>query len=112
MATIIGLQGCPRCSDLKLRYPGATYIELPNISLGLGDTISKLTRMFSVRPCHACRIRQHKFNKWIPYTWRINKLDRDIAIMKRNICLLDMKEYPILIPTAVEKETLKLLLET
>jgi hypothetical protein len=36
-------------------------------SKGLGDTIAKVTKWAGVEPCDACKKRQNKLNKWIPY---------------------------------------------
>lgn len=109
MATIIGIKGCPRCDELKQMYPNASYIELPNISLGLGDTISKITSIFGINPCNGCRIRQYKLNKLVPYKWRIKKLDPRIARLKINICLLNKKSYPIYLPSENSDTILNLL---
>ena len=72
---IIGLEGCKACELIKKSFPDYTYIEIPRLSLGIGDTISKLTNFFGIKTCAKCRLRQYKFNKWIPYTWRIKNIN-------------------------------------
>lgn len=71
---IIGLKNCPRCKLVKAIKPYHEYIEIPDISLGFGDTIAKFTKLFGFSPCEQCRLRQYKINNLIPYKWRLKRV--------------------------------------
>ena len=94
---IIGYKGCPKCEILRLIYPDLEYIEIPDISLGFGDSFAKFTKLFGFSPCKKCRIRQYKFNKWLPYWWRLKHVDEKIIKAKELAYLNGVKEFPILI---------------
>tara|TARA_R100001463_G_scaffold55578_1_gene107221 strand:- start:2965 stop:3117 length:153 start_codon:yes stop_codon:yes gene_type:complete len=36
-------------------------------SVGLGDTIAKLTTKVGIKPCSSCKRRQEKLNRLFPY---------------------------------------------
>lgn len=92
---IIGLEDCPRCKILKNRFPHLPYIEIPSISLGFGDTFAKLTKLCGINPCSKCRIRQGKWNKWLPYFWRIKKVSFIALVAKDVICKLGATQFPV-----------------
>jgi len=92
---IIGLEGCPRCKVLRDRYPYTTYIEIPSMSLGFGDTFAKLTKLCGINPCSKCRIRQGKWNKWLPYPWRTRRVNIKVLVAKDIICKLGATQYPV-----------------
>jgi hypothetical protein len=100
---IIGLEGCPKCVILKQKYPDFEYIEIPRLSLGFGDTVAKLTCFFGIQTCKACRIRQYKFNKWIPYSWRSKQIDNKIINAKNFAYQMGIKEFPILVDEDLTK---------
>lgn len=92
---IIGLEGCPRCKILKERFPDMAYIQIPSTSLGFGDTFAKLTKVCGINPCSKCRIRQGKWNKWLPYPWRIKKISTMVLIAKDVVCKLGATQFPV-----------------
>jgi hypothetical protein len=100
---IIGLEGCPKCKEIKTLYPNATYIEIPRLSLGFGDTIAKITCFFGIRPCLKCRLRQNILNNIIPYTWRVKKINQTILDAKKFAYKQGAKEFPILVDDNVSK---------
>ena len=47
------------------------YCELRRkhgLSVGLGDTVAKVTKAIGLKPCKRCRKRQAKLNKLLPYS--------------------------------------------
>lgn len=93
---IIGLEACQKCKMTHKIYSNLTYIEIPKISLGFGDTISKITNFFGIKTCGQCRLRQYKFNKWIPYFWRKKKINPDILKAKNLAYKHKITDFPIL----------------
>lgn len=41
------------------------------MSVGLGDTIAKMTKAVGIQPCGGCKKRQEWLNKKVPYKTRI-----------------------------------------
>lgn len=91
---IIGLKTCPACKTARVAYPDYRYIEIPDIALGFGDTISKITKFFGIETCKQCRYRQYKINQWIPYKWRVSKVDRDIIKAKELAYKFGVVRFP------------------
>ena len=52
-----------------------TSQEVP--SMGLGDTIAKITKFFGIEPCEGCKSRQAQFNKLFPYLNPIRHLTQE-----------------------------------
>ena len=50
-------------SDGKLYRNGA--------SVGLGDTVAKMTKAVGIKPCGGCKKRQEWLNKKVPYKTRV-----------------------------------------
>jgi hypothetical protein len=92
---IVGKQGCSRCKKLRTLYPKEQYIEIPNVHIGLGDTICAITCFFGITPCKGCMIRRHWCNKWIPYKWNLKKIAPEIAELKQRIIISNIKQYPV-----------------
>ena len=42
-------------------------------SVGLGDTIAKITKTVGIKPCNACKKRQEKLNRLFPYKKQVKK---------------------------------------
>ncbi len=99
---IIGKQGCPRCSTLRTFYPKERYIEIPDVHIGLGDTICAITCFFGIKPCRGCMIRRHWCNKWFPYKRNIKKLTPEIIDLKQRIIISNVNQYPVIMDDKLE----------
>jgi len=90
---ILGSDDCERCQILSDYLPDVEVIKIPNKSLGLGDTIAKITYRFSIESCEQCKIRRSVLNKVFPYFWNASRLTRQV----RNIALsMGCEELPVL----------------
>jgi len=103
MVVIIGKEGCPRCKELRALYPSVPYIEIPDVHIGLGDTICAITCFFGITPCGACRIRQHWCNKLFPYWWNNRKITSNQKEIKQLLLRLKAKQYPVIVDTESDK---------
>jgi len=57
--------------DGTLRMDQGKYDALRRkhgLSVGLGDTVAKVTKAIGLKPCKGCRKRQAKLNKLLPYS--------------------------------------------
>ena len=100
---IVGKEGCPRCKTLRTFYPKVRYIEIPDIHIGLGDTICAITCFLGIQPCKSCMIRRHWCNKYFPYKWKIKKIDSKIIELKQKIIHSNIKQYPVLFDDNLEE---------
>ena len=57
----------PRCGCKQPRPEG-------EVSVGLGDTIAKVTTAMGIKPCGKCKKRQEALNKAFPYKKKDGKL--------------------------------------
>lgn len=92
---IVGKQGCPKCKTLRTSFPNLKYIEIPDIQIGMGDTICAITCLFGIHPCAKCRVRQHWCNKLFPYKWNLKEISPEIINLKQRLLMLRIKEYPV-----------------
>lgn len=91
---LVGSEGCEICAAYKAKHPNLEYIEMPDIQIGLGDTIAAITSFFGITPCRACQLRRHWCNKWFPYK---RKIDPKLVELKQILIKLGAKEYPVLL---------------
>lgn len=68
--TLISIAGCERCEKLKEMLPDIRVIQLQDRSIGLGDTIHRITDWFAIEQCSKCVRRHYLCNKIFPYFWR------------------------------------------
>lgn len=97
---IIGVDNCKRCQHLKDLLPSLKYTQLPDISLGLGDTIHRITLLFNIKKCSSCYTRHYWLNKLFPYFWRG---DRHIRKVRSLLVKLKITEYPAIISTDYQR---------
>lgn len=93
---LVGKQNCSRCENLKASFPFVKYIEIPDVQIGVGDTICDIACFFGIIPCESCRIRQLWLNRIFPYWWNARKISSDIKKLKHHLLRLKIKQYPIL----------------
>jgi len=95
---LICKEGCDLCRKVrKSVYPNMEYIEIPKISIGLGDTIAKITSFFGITPCAGCRLRQIWCNKWFPYPWNRRKVPPGILAIKEKVYRLGVRRFPVVV---------------
>lgn len=94
---LIGKEGCPDCIIFKKQHPSLEYIEIPDLDLGFGDTICRITCFFGITPCASCRLRQSFLNKLIPYSWNIKKVKHGILELKNSLLKQGIKKYPVVL---------------
>lgn len=94
---LICKEGCPKCISVRKKRPKLKYIEIPKISIGLGDTIAKITHFFGIDPCPGCRLRQIWCNKWFPYPWNVKKVPARILKVKEKAYRLGVRRFPVLV---------------
>lgn len=92
---IIGKEGCEVCEEVRGKYPNSRYIEIPKISVGLGDTIHKLTSAMGITPCSNCRIRQYKLNRMFPYKNNIKKISPLVCMIKQYLFARGVVHFPV-----------------
>lgn len=92
---IVGIKGCPKCEKLKREFSDVRYVELPNFSIGFGDTFHKITKFFGFKTCPNCQVRRNKWNKWIPYFWRVKKMDPELIKIKAEVLHSGEIEFPV-----------------
>ena len=92
---MIGKRNCPCCKKVRAFLPDIKYIEIPDVHIGLGDTISAITSFFGITPCRGCMIRRHWCNEWFPYKRNIKQIPPEIIQLKQKIILSTIKTYPI-----------------
>lgn len=100
---IIGLENCPRCKKIRKKFPQIPYVEIPCLSLGFGDTFAKFTHFLGIEPCSGCRIRQGKWNKWIPYRWRFKRVRLNIRKAKAAVYKLGATQFPVVTNDRITK---------
>jgi hypothetical protein len=72
--------------------PEVPYVKLPDQSLGVGDTIHRITLFLNIKKCAKCRIRHQWLNTHLPYFWRANKYIREI---RNKLVKMDATIYPV-----------------
>lgn len=98
---IIGSTNCERCKVLQSQLPDAVCHLIPEVSLGLGDTVAKLIYAVSnIESCHGCKVRRSILNTVFPYWWRAP--DR-IRSLRNAVLLLGHEELPVLLDWTREK---------
>lgn len=100
---LIGKEGCSRCKEVKAVFSTLPYIEIPDIPVGLGDTICSITCWLGIIPCKGCRIRQNWCNKWFPYKRNQQRIDPKILDIKHKLHALGIKQYPVIVNDDVSK---------
>ena len=61
---------CAQCEKYETRTPedgGKTGQKPDMTSMGLGDTVAKITSFMGIKPCGGCKKRQEGLNKMIRY---------------------------------------------
>ena len=98
---IVGKQGCRQCKKLKASLSSIKYIEIPDVHIGLGDTICAITCFLRIVPCRSCKIRQHWCNKIFPYWWNKHKISSEHQQLKQKLLLLNVRQYPVIMDDAL-----------
>ena len=94
---IIAMENCNACSELIKQAPSTPFIKFPDQSLGLGDTIAKITFRLNIDQCEKCKIRHYWLNRLFPYWWRSSKLHREIRTTL-------LKKKHLLFPVVMTKD--------
>lgn len=97
---IVAVENCNDCVDLINQIPALDYIKLSDISVGLGDTIAKITSWFDIDECSSCKVRHLWANRLFPYFWRSTKDHRKI---RRTMLKNKLVKYPVLMTQDFEK---------
>ena len=69
-------------------------IKIPTKSLGLGDSIAKLTHKLSIPSCGACKVRRSVLNYIFPYVWNASK---EVRKARNAVLKLGYEELPVLL---------------
>jgi len=92
---LITLEGCSDCIKTRNKLSNTPYIELPQLSRGIGDTFKKITYFFGIKQCKNCQKRRNKWNRFLSYIgFGYPKRYRNIV---RALDKLKIYEFPVLL---------------